>query len=169
MPYLEDFEKNALIENMRIMFDGMRAYHDSEIHHVNHAITMLLAIAGAAGTVIVTLLFNPGNITTIKLKEIAWGLHIVISTFSFLIAFTTHIKINHDHNIYENFGREYVKTCIFLGLYDKKVRFNFELENIKIDKTIGQGRGYTISQNIVWAFAVALIFFTGFFAACYKL
>lgn len=40
----------ALRENKREMFDGMRAraYHQSEISHTNHAITMLLAVAAGA-------------------------------------------------------------------------------------------------------------------------
>ncbi|MGV6818648.1 MAG: hypothetical protein ACWA44_15440 [Thiotrichales bacterium] len=37
---------DSLRENKREMFDGMRAYHQSEISHSNHAITMLLALLG---------------------------------------------------------------------------------------------------------------------------
>jgi hypothetical protein len=44
-----------LAKNKREMFDGMRACHESEIHHANHAITMLLAIAAAVGAVVLAL------------------------------------------------------------------------------------------------------------------
>ena len=153
-----------LIENKREMFDGMRAYHQSEISHANHAITMLLAIAGAAGTVVLAILFpeTPPN----HKAEIVWGLWITVTVLALAIAATTHMKVNSDHDVYSKFGREYVKTSKILGFYDKTLSIpgSNEKTSIKTDEKIGQGKGYKQTLRIIWSFAALLILLTLFFA-----
>jgi hypothetical protein len=83
--------EESLRENKREMFDGMRAYHQSEISHANHAITMLLGIAAAVGAAILAMLF-PEKIPE-HLTEIAWGLFFVVAILSLTIAFTSCFKI----------------------------------------------------------------------------
>ena len=153
-----------LAENKREMFDGMRAYHQSEINHANHAITMLLAIAGAAGAAALAILFPQTPPTHIT--EIAWGLWITVAVFAFTIAVTAHIKINGDHATYANFGAEYVKTSRLLGFYDKILPTDGpeEKTGIKTNLDIGQGKGYRKTQIIIWAFAGVLVVLTFLFA-----
>ncbi|PTQ80741.1 hypothetical protein C8R28_10364 [Nitrosomonas ureae] len=150
-----------LAENKREMFDGMRAYHQSEISHAHHAITMLLAISAAAGAVVLAILFP--QITPKHVQEIAWGLWVVVSIFAVTVAWTAHIKISSDHQIYARFGAEYVKTCELLGFYDP-VEWSAQKTSIKTDKKIGQGKGYRKTQAIIWSFAAALIALTLLFA-----
>ena len=151
-----------LKENKREMFDGMRAYHASEISHASHAITMLLAISGAAGAVVLALLFpkTPPN----YISQMAWGLFIVISVFAIAVAWTAHLKISGDHEVYKSFGREYVKTSILLGFFDKDVTIDSKSEKLKTNEAIGQGEGYKKTQTIIWSFAIVLIIFTFLFA-----
>lgn len=155
-----------LADNKREMFDGMRAYHESEIHHANHAITMLLAISAAVGAVVLAMLSE--QVTPKHVPVIAWGLFFVTLAFSITIALSAHIKINADHNVYANFGREYVKTSILLGFYEKQVELyengSKKQEPLKISQAIGQGKGYRFTQGIIWAFASVLIIMALLFA-----
>jgi hypothetical protein len=146
-----------LADNKREMFDGMRAYHQSEISHANHAITMLLAIAGAAGAAVLAILFpeTPPPYT----HEIAWGLGLAVTALALTIAITTHIKINGDHKAYAAYGDEYVRTSRLLGFYDEVVpiKGSKQKKAIKASQTIGQGRGYRRTQFIIWSFSIVLI------------
>lgn len=150
-----------LSENKREMFDGMRAYHQSEINHENHAITMLLAISAAAGAVVLAILFP--QVTPNHVSEIAWGLWIVTSVFAITIAVTAHIKISGDHKVYAGFGEEYVRTCELLGFY-KRADGSREEAGLKKNRNIGQGKGYRKTQAIIWSFAIVLIVLTFLFA-----
>lgn len=143
------------------MFDGMRAYHQSEISHSHHAITMLLAIAGAAGAVVLAMLFPekaPEHLT-----EIAWGLVIVVTVLALTVAFTTHVKINSDHETYEAYGKQYVLTSQLLGFYEE-VEIEGSKTRIKTEKNTGQGKGYRKTQIIIWAFAAEITLLTFLFA-----
>jgi hypothetical protein len=146
-----------LSENKREMFDAMRAYHQSEISHANHAITMLLAIGGAAGAVVLAILFP--QTAPKHVFEIAWGLWITVSILAVTIAGTAHAKISSDHKVYANFGAEYVKTCELLGFYADSAT-----TSIKSNKQIGQGKGYQKTQMIIWCFAAVLSVLTFAFA-----
>jgi hypothetical protein len=154
-------DEDSLRENKREMFDGMRAYHQSEINHSNHAITMLLAIAGAAGAGILAVLFPEK--TSEHLTEIAWGLFVVVSVFSFTIAITTHLKISSDHKTYETYGQEYVKTSRLLGFFED-VQIKGISTKIKTNDKTGKGQGYRKTQIIIWSFAVELILLSFLFA-----
>jgi hypothetical protein len=154
-----------LAENKREMFDGMRAYHQSEISHANHAITMLLAIAGAAGAAVLAILFpeSPPPYT----NEIAWGLGIAVTVLALTIATTTHIKISGDHRAYASYGDEYVKTARLLGFYDDVVpiKNSSRKATIKTNPKIGHGKGYRRTQFIIWSFSIVLIALTWMFAS----
>lgn len=152
-----------LEENKREMFDGMRAYHQSEISHANMAITMLLAISGGVGAVIIAILFPdkpPLNATSIGWSVFAFSL-----IFSLVVTIFAHVKINGDHEIYKNFGMEYVKTCMLLGYYDTEVEFDKKneqgefvqvKEKLKLSREIGQGNGYKRTQKIILSYFAVL-------------
>lgn len=159
--------ESVLLENKRECFDGMRAYHQSEISHANHAITMLLSIAAAMGAIVVAILFPERPPTHVH--EIVWGLFVTVVVLAGTIGGTAHIKISADHDVYASFGAEYVRTCTLLGLYAKDPADSERgavvvPTAIKICGTIGQGKGYRKTQGIIWAFAGALAGITLFFA-----
>jgi hypothetical protein len=159
--------KEVLRENKRECFDGMRAYHQSEISHANHAITMLLAMAAAIGAVVVAILFP--QTPPAHIHEIAWGLFVVVLALGATIAGTAHIKISGDHAVYAAFGAEYVITSEQLGLYEGSSITTADGKSeaqkpIKTNKSIGQGTGYRKTQGIIWVFAGVLAVLTLLFA-----
>jgi hypothetical protein len=158
-PKLPDIE--ALRENKREMFDGMRAYHLSEISHANHAITMLLGVAAAAGAVALAFLFPQQPV--VHAHIILWGLAAVVAVVCSTIALTTCIKIGADHEIYANYGTEYVKTSVLLGFYDP-VEIEGASTLLKLSREIGKNRGYRKTQWIIWAFAAVNSILTFLFA-----
>lgn len=151
-----------LRDNKREMFDGMRAYHQSEISHANHAVTMLLAIAAAAGAVALALLFPERPVK--HLTEIAWGLAFAVTAFAVTIAVTSTIKIGTDHESYRRFGEEYVLTSRLMGFYDQMTIAGKSVR-IKDREDIGHGKGYRKTQAIIWAFTVVLCALTFLFAS----
>ncbi len=140
----------ALRANKREMFDGMRAYHQSELSHANYAITMLLAVAAAAGAVIVAITFPQHPVE--HQPEIVWGLVVAVAAITLTISITATSKIGADHATYALYGREYMATCRLLGFYEK----SDDTKALKTSTTIGQGSGYRKTQQIIWAFAGVL-------------
>lgn len=155
--------EDVLRENKRECFDGMRAYHQSEISHANRAITMLLAMAAAVGAVAVKVLFL--EVPLDHVYGVVWGIFIVVLVFGGAIAGAAHIKISKDHEVYANFGAEYVRTCKLLGLYDPVSNGRIvSSDAIKNNENIGQGKGYRHTQSIIWSFACILVVLTLLFA-----
>ncbi len=160
-------DKSALIKNKRECFDGMRAYHQSEISHTHHAITMLLSIVAVVSTVAVAILFpeRPSPHAAV----IAWGLFIAALILGGTVALAAHIKIKRDHRVYATFGTEYMKTAVLLGFYGDskelpKSKDEIPQNAIKQSITIGQGPGYRKTQRIIWSFYGALLVLTLMFA-----
>jgi hypothetical protein len=140
--------RQTLESNKREMFDAMRAYHASEISHANHAITIILSVAGAANAAAIAILF--GDHPTQTPVAIAASLSGIVLPLVLVVALTTHLKIDGDHSQYAAHGREYVATCDALGLFED---LSANQRAIKTNRDIGQGKGYRKTQGIVWAFA----------------
>jgi len=140
--------RQTLESNKREMFDAMRAYHASEISHANHAITIILSVAGAANAAAVAILF--GDHPTQTPLAIATTLSGIVLPLVLTVALTTHLKINGDHAQYAAHGREYVATCEALDLFEP---ISADHGAIKSNRQVGQGKGYRKTQAIVWAFA----------------
>jgi hypothetical protein len=147
--------------NKREMFDGMRAYHDSEIRHANHAITIIMAIAGAGAAVAAAMLFadRPSK----HVEAIAWGLFAMVLVFSGTIALTTHLKISSDHAVFARFGAEYRRTSRMLGLFEA-VTIDGKPDRVKVDREIGRGTGYRRTQAVIWLLAALVSSFALAFA-----
>lgn len=150
-------EVQVLLENKREMFDGMRAYHESEIRHATHAVTMLLGIATAAGWAVTGIL--GGRWPEAQTAPLAWTTFVAVTVFALVVAITSHVKINNDHRMYAEFGREYVRVSERLGLFEADSRGGA----VKRDTNIGEGAGYRKTQAVIWAFAMALIGLTSVF------
>lgn len=159
-------ERAGYEANKREMFDGMRAYHQSEISHTNNAITILLAIGAAGGAVALALLFPQK--APINATWIAWATAGLVTVLALLIAWATHAKINSDHRTYEKFRSEYMRTSELLG-YFKDIRIGDDEESIKKRGTASQGKGYRRTQLIIWSFAGGISLLTIIFAVLYGL
>jgi len=150
------------VENKREMFDGMRAYHTSEIAHTQHAIQILLALLAAAATVVVALLFPQTELQQTTL--IAWSMTGIVSLCAVGVAFFAHLKISADHRTYANFGREYVATSDALGYYQP---LTGSATALKANRNIGQGLGYRWTQLTIWALAAFLFLSTTLFSVLF--
>jgi hypothetical protein len=144
---------DALRENKREMFDGMRAYHESEMSHANYGFTALLAVAGADGAVITSLLF--AERMPAHALAILWGLFAIVTVLCLVISATTHLKIDPDHEVYANFGAEYVATSQILGFYDP-VQVDGKNILLKTNPRIGQGAGYRKTQFMIWGLSIGI-------------
>lgn len=133
------------LEHKREQFDAMRAYHESEISHTNHAITMLLAIAGGAGAIVLATLFPQSPIE--HLPAIAFGLLAVVWIFGIAIAWTTSAKIDADHASYRKHGEAYDEARVKLGLIPTMPPQG---------QGTGEGTGYKKTEHIIWTFAALL-------------
>ncbi len=151
--------ENVLLDNKRELFDGMRAYQQSEQVYIKNAVTMLLFISGVVGSFMVKVLLED---SVADRTATVWILFVVNLLLSFFVSFITHIKVKSDHHIYANFGEEYVRTCRALGFYDQ------ESPVIKRSEKIGSGKGYQYSLFVIWGFSFLSVLLTFFFAILFK-
>lgn len=100
-----------LCEHKRELFDLMRAYHTSEISHVGHGITILLAILAASISAIGLYLTYP-MVLPPPWKCIVFFL---IAASSILVTIFTQKKIDADHERYMEYRRSYERLVEHMG------------------------------------------------------
>lgn len=155
-------DQSILEENKREMFDGMRAYHESENKHKADAILMLTAMLAATGGVFAAILapgFQAESATTVAaLLAIAATIGVV------WVVLSTNEKIDADHSRYAEFGAEYVQTCKLLGLYSP-ITSGSHTATLKENERIGQGVGYKKTKAVLNGFGtfIVLIAWVAFF------
>jgi len=139
-------QRATLDANKREMFDGMRAYHESELAHKRDAITLLMAILTAVGAVFAALVLGAKPVPNAGVLAAFAALAATLGAFC--IAASTNRKIDADHQRYAEFGAEYVRTCELLGLY---IIDASDPENtpLKANKRIGQGLGHEKTKSVV--------------------
>lgn len=113
-------DKNILLENYRICFDAMRAYHSSEIHHKAHTIDILKSVITAA------VIMHSGILGYVFIEDQYFNekigiaatllLFIVLSITVWVIIRSTIIKIYGDSNRYEKYRNEGIIMRNQLGL-----------------------------------------------------
>jgi hypothetical protein len=141
---------SVLEANKREMFDGMRAYHQSEIEHKRDAIEVLKALLAGAGAVYAAIII-PSN----KIPYAGWlaaGISAAITFATISIVRSTNAKIARGHLVYQSFGDEYMRTCRLLGLYYASDYG----EIIKQSRAIGRGDGWKSTQNILRSFGTTI-------------
>ncbi len=153
--------RTTLDANKREMFDGMRAYHQSELAHKADAISMLKTILTGVGAVFAGVVVP--STTVPNAAWIAFLTAVAASAGTYLVVAGTNAKIDADHQRYADFGKEYVQTSQLLGLYDE-VTSGTHRAVLKTSQTIGQGGGYRHSQHILTRFGlfVALLAWVAF-------
>jgi len=177
--------------NKREAYDGMRAYHQSEIAHKGHAVEMLKAILSASILVYGGLFgLVLSQQITLNLIQMAAVLTILInSAIAYSIANITNIKIKNDNIRYCIYYFEYRKERELLGLDADLLEAGFksesqrinELNSGKTDKPIQEickslsnsDSGHKYTQNILIHFAfmttvVCIIGTLGLFALSFS-
>jgi hypothetical protein len=143
--------EETLRGHKREAFDAMRAYHQSEISHTYHAITMMVAIAGVTSAAVfaVVVAKTPPK----HAVAFAWGLFGAVSLLMLAIALTVHLKIGRDHDRHERSAEEWNNAAELLGLFelvtiDGEARFRHR----------GNGVGHRETRLIIWAFGLTVSF-----------
>jgi hypothetical protein len=137
--------------NKREAFDGMRAYHLSEINHKKDAIDILKTILTTEAIIFGGLVAGISKGVIHVSDMILLGLSITgISCFSVIsIVWTTILKINQDNKRYRSYKNEYLKERELIGLDDDLKAIGHESHwNQKIDEN---KTGYSYTNIIlVW-------------------
>ncbi|MCW8092123.1 hypothetical protein [Alteromonas sp. ASW11-130] len=151
--------KSAVHEaNKREAFDGMRAYHQSEIAHKKDAVDILKAILtttivlyGGVLSVVIS-----GNIDNSYAIYTGWTLVVLIGLSVALVVGVTNRKIDEDNKRYRKYRDEYVLERKLLGLESDLLNENYT--SAWIEEHYPTKTGYHHTKNILRVFA-AMIFF----------
>jgi Ca2+/Na+ antiporter len=97
-------------QNKREAFDGMRAYHQSEIAHKGHTVevikTLLTVVVSAYGGLVALIL--GGKVSRCNGVAAAAVFFVCVAIVVFYVVRETNKKIDKDHDSYENHRSEYL-------------------------------------------------------------
>jgi hypothetical protein len=115
---LSDERQNLHEQNKREAFDGMRAYHQSEIAHKGHTVevikTLLTVVVSAYGGLIALVL--SGKISRCNSIAAAGVFFGCVAFGVCYVIYETNKKIDKDHDSYENNRSEYLAERSLLGI-----------------------------------------------------
>lgn len=113
-------KRSAHEANKKEMFDGMRAYHLSEINHKKDGIdilkTYLVTLAGVFGGLLASI--NKGYISNAAIIGLAILIAVINAIAVGLITWFTNQKIMADNGVYNRFLYEHGKERELLGIED---------------------------------------------------
>ncbi len=144
-------------QNKREAFDGMRAYHQSEILHKGHAIEVLKTILTAILTIYVGLAASAvsGQIEKKVIIGTAIIVFIATSVCAILIVWATNRKIDHDNARYEAFREEYRAERRILGL-ENELQQKGGFSSKWMEAHDRKASGYSVTKLILNIFAGTL-------------
>ena len=150
---ISDLNRTTYELNKREMFDGMRAYHNSEIHHKKDAIGFLRSVLGVIVGVygiIIGSFFSP-DLTIEYAEYLVWIILLLFGLVISIVVNATIKKIEADHAIYANYGAEYTRFSYILGLQKNIILDDVEIQGKVIDlaRPIGQGSGYKKTIHVI--------------------
>ncbi|MDF2178989.1 hypothetical protein P2G88_12080 [Aliiglaciecola sp. CAU 1673] len=158
---LDDKNRSSYELNKREMFDGMRAYHHSEHQHKRDALNFLRSVltvsAGVYGVIIGSFFTPEFNIQ--YAQWLAWGMLLMVALVTYSTVSNANDKIEADHQVYANFGEEYTRFCLILGLHQKVKVGETEIaaKHISPSAPIGRGQGYKKTQNIITSQGIGVV------------
>ncbi len=133
---MDSLQRQTHEQNKKEAFDGMRAYHQSEIAHKGHAVEMLKAILSAS-ILVYGGLFGLVISQKIELDLIQMGAILTIlinSAIAFSISKITNTKIKNDNIRYCIYYFEYRKERELLGLDADLLEAGFKSESQRINE-----------------------------------
>ena len=139
--------------NKREAYDGMRAYHQSELAHKKDAVDIIKTIltvivivyAGLAGSALT------GKIDSNLAISASWIIAILVGIALSTIVFFTNKKIDEDNQRYRKYQSEYVKEREIIGL--EKDLCNAGYISAWVEQQYPNRTGYHHTKNIIRAFA----------------
>ncbi|MGF1640772.1 MAG: hypothetical protein ACFCUO_07465 [Rhodospirillales bacterium] len=150
-------DKDAHRQHKREAFDGMRAYHQSEISHKKDAIDILKAVLTSI------LVVYGGIVGALITKQIEYRLAISISVIILIfilaivigLVYSTNEKIDQDNKRYRSFRKEYINEIKALNLESDRIQNKLEsawADNIDESKT-----GYHYTKVIIRLFGILVV------------
>ncbi len=143
-------------QNKREAFDGMRAYHTSEIEHKGHTVevikTLLTVVVSAYGGLIALILNNKAS--RCQGVGAAIVLLMFVAVVVFIVLHYTNKKIDSDHNSYENHRSEYIAERKLLesdSLFGEGYKTHWQ------PRSAGVTSGYSHTKRLNFAFGSIVI------------
>ncbi len=154
----ENVGQEKHLQNKRECFDGMRAYHQSEIAHKKDTIEILKSILTTIvlvyGAIIGAIITK--SIESVALVVVSFFTLILIAISVLSITYVTNNKIDKDNARYRKYEEEYVIERQIIGLESELLKLNHE--SVWIDKTKDKNKtGYHHTKLILWVFSVIII------------
>jgi len=145
--------------NKREMFDGMRAFQQSELAHKADVLNFLKSILTGSiivyGFPIVALLKSESRVDKDAVGAFALITLIVVCGISAAACYFTNKKIEHGHSRYGDFLSEYARESKWLGLMDSTVETADSHTPIKlIQLDVKAGDGYKETKRLIWVYGV---------------
>lgn len=153
----DDVERRLHEQNKREAFDGMRAYHQSEIAHKGHTVevikTLLTVVVGAYG----------GLIALVVNARLTFALSLGLSAALFLAVWlatchvvrTTNRKVEIDHGAYEAHRSEYLAERVALGIEYALRKTGYETH--WRSPSLEHVGGYRYTQRLIVALGVIVV------------
>jgi hypothetical protein len=149
--------------NKREAFDGMRAYHQSELSHKKDAIEILKTILTSCILVFTGLLASvyTGLAKVEYVVYLSIAISIITGIAAFLIVHTTNKKIDQDNKRYRRYLEEYVAERHILALNDDLEAIGYKSIWIVPDNPGKTGFHYTKLILIWFGWVIFIIAITG--------
>jgi uncharacterized membrane protein YeiB len=149
--------------NKKEAFDGMRAYHQSEIAHKKDAIDLLkqILVSGALiYTGLIAALFT-NKVPKEAIVALSYVLTLIVGLAVFHIVVPTNKKIEQDHKRYIKYAQEYIITRQIMGIEKDLIEHGFV--SVWTKYQINTKSGYSFTKRIVTTFGF-IVFFIALFA-----
>ncbi|MEQ1544987.1 hypothetical protein [Methyloglobulus sp.] len=145
-------------QNKREAFDGMRAYHQSEISHKSHAIDVLKTIMTAILTIYAGLVVSvvTGKLASIVIIVTSILVCLATAICGHAIVWATNKKIDQDNTKYEGFRDEYKTERRILCLEEELQKAG--CASAWIQSQDRKKSGYSTTKLILNIFAWSLTF-----------
>lgn len=141
--------RTAHEQNKREAFDGMRAYHQSEIAHKKDAIDILKTILTSSLSLFTGLLATVfvAKIDTTYILYVSWIVTALVGVAAWNIVHSTNRKIDQDHARYQKYAQEYTLERRIIGLEDDLEKQGHTSAWVAV--TQGGKSGYHHTKNIL--------------------
>jgi|ERR1700761_5114687 len=141
---------NAHEANKKEAFEGMRAYHCSEIDHKKDAISIFQTLITSIIVIFTGLIAGIYNQQDINSSDVCWlaiTISLIVAVCSTTITYLTNKKITKDNNRYNIYVLEYISEREIIGLEKDLIAAGHESEWFSIAQKIKEERAKAIEEN----------------------
>ncbi len=154
-----EIERNIHLQNYRMAFDAMRAYHTSEIEHKKDAISVLNAFLASMVPVFGGVFFYILKDNSINWISIVMGILSIVAYFMSIDAVieTYKQKVDSDHYRYEQFRDEANREREVLGIKEDLKEYSTDAcSSLYWDEKGRERSGHNSTKNIIERYSMLL-------------